>query len=860
MTGGRLSNMSSDKQGFPDDRDRELQRQAERTWEMADELVEWLGKHSAARRNGDHAIDPDEEFTLMRLRRRASNLCHSSEVPVAGAVYGASQTGKSLFVGRVLEPSDRRDSPLGKCDQLDPDAYIRELSFSVDINPQCGSNEATALVTRFTTKDRFDRDALPEYPVKIRALSRAEWLRVLARGFLSECRKPNFVWDEGQLGALFEETYAAYRADEVDRNWRMDLLDVYTYMRGLEHLVYRAEEPLFNSFLSQYPLTEAGYVEIAGRLFWDREHFPTLTSLFNEVHAFLKKITSGGRDGILVHWAAVRFLLDSQRSTEHQSDRSRWRRSVKWTDLKDDVKDGWYVLDYRPGAGPPKDDLSIIQSAMLEMILPVIPHRMNEDWRDVIQKMDILDLPGMLAGGGDSAEGGATRIESLDAKMMVVKRGKVFYLIDRYIEERQVQTFLLLVRGGNLNVRQLLKEYIDKWGKARYGEDVWPQRVATPHPALFIGMTGIDAEFKDREMNRNLYDARLKTIVDYTLREVMTDFGGPGQPFTNVFPVRYPGTWDCDEQKRLALGPAKWDEAGKVFVQSEMVRRYVHNPEEKWKVAMRDADGGLSLISRGFLQCTTALQKQDALQQDIRSVHQSLRSLAESWYCNPDVNQDREKRIGTARRVLQWLADEERVYDRVHALKSSLDFREGTTMELSEFAEMRSTRDRSRPEAIEQRFPQYLKTFLYNWAREGATERWRKYTETNRGGAPWLTTEDFGNFTRYLCDYLCCESVFSILTSRLLSVITLAVRDERARRHARREYVRLILNDFVMNPGPSSEPLEEMDEDDGGDFGLMDSFIARWRRRLPLALASAAGEHVVIPSGNDELQRLLANY
>lgn len=103
------------------------------------------------------------------MRRLASNLCRSADVPVAAAVYGASQVGKSLFMGRVLEPADELDSPLGQNDQLPPPSYIRELSFQWDINPQCGSNEATALVTRFTTKERFDKEALPEYPVKVRA-------------------------------------------------------------------------------------------------------------------------------------------------------------------------------------------------------------------------------------------------------------------------------------------------------------------------------------------------------------------------------------------------------------------------------------------------------------------------------------------------------------------------------------------------------------------------------------------------------------------------------------------------------------------------------------------------------------------
>ena len=853
--------MSSEKQGFPDDRDRELQQQAERTWQMADDLVEWAGKHTDSRKQTDYEISGEEEFALYRLRRLASNLCRSANVPVATAVYGASQVGKSLFVGQVLEPADTRDSPLGKCDQLDPPAYVRELSFHLDINPQCGANEATALVTRFTTKERFDETALPEYPVKVRALTRAEWLRVLARGFRSECKQPaNVVWREGQLRDLFEEVSRDHDAEKVDRDWRMDLLDVYAYLRGIDPRQYEVSESMFNSFLSQFPLTEAGYVEIAGRLFWDRKGFPALTAMFNEVCSFLKKITAHGRDGILVHWAAVKFLLDSQRSMVQESPDSQWQKRVAWKDISDGFRDGWYVLDYKPGGHGPSEDLHIIQSAMLEMTIPIIPHRLKEDWRDVILKMDLLDLPGMRAGGGD-AVGGATVIESIPEKMNVVKRGKVFYLIDRYLEERQVQTLLLLIRGGLLEVRQLLNEYVEKWGKARYGDDAWPQNVTTPNPALFIGLTGIDDEFEKRQLNRNLYDNRLNQLVNETFYEMMTDFGGPGQPFTNIFPIRYPGTWDADEARRQASGePGKWTEAGEIFAQSPMVRKYVLNPEEKWRVAMRDHDGGLSLISKGFVGCTNSLQKQDALQEQIKRVYHDLRNLAESWYCDPDVNNDREKRMTAAKTVLTWLDDEDRIYDRVHALQNSLGFDQGDAMEIAEFSESRSARARTRPESLEQRFPQFVRGFLSNWSRELAAKRWTEHTARYKGGAPWLPLEDFSAFTRYLCDYLCCDEVFEELREQLLTVITLPIRDAGDRRQAYREYVRVILNDYVMNPGPNDAPLEEVETADGRDYGLMGSFLRRWQSRLPLALASAAGSYVQIPAGNNELQQLLTRY
>ena len=849
-------------QGFPDDRDLQLQREAEQTSQMADDLVEWAGQFVQPRKGCDFEVTPDEEFLLYRLRRLASNLCRSANVPVAAAFYGASQVGKSLFVGNVLTPADTRDSPLGKCDQVGPPAYFRELSFHLDINPNSGSNEATALVTRFTTKERFDEKALPEFPVKVRALSRAEWLRVMARGFRSECVQPmNITWREPQLRALFDEVSRQHAADDVDRDWRMDLLDVYAYLRSLDPRLYEVTESMFNSFSSKYPLSDAGYVEIAGQMFSGPEELPRVDAVVQRRVYFHRedhrrgarrhpRALGGGEipagQPAVARHRDLRLEVDQEGAVE--GPQRRFPRRV--------VRAGLQARRRRP-----KEDQAIIQSAMLEMIVPVVPHRLREDWREVILKMDLLDLPGMRSGRGEGA-GGAGAIDSTEKKMNVVKRGKVFYLIDRYIEERQVQTLLLLVRGGNLEVRQLLKDYIDKWGRSRYGEDQWPGKVADSLPALFIGMTGIDEEFKDRDVNHGLYDHRLTQLVNHTLHEIMTSFGAPNQPFTNVYPIRYPGTWDFEEARRQAAGPGKWDEAGKVFVESAKVQTYVRDAAEKWQVAMRDGDGGQSLISRGFIACTTALQKQELLQGQICKVREDLRSLAERWFCNPDVNVDRDARQAVGKRVLKWLDDEEQVYSRVRALQTALCFEEGDAMEVAEFAENRSTRNRTQPRAIEQRFPEFLKTFLGRWARELATERWREHVANNDGGGDWLPAEDFALFARFLCDYLCCGSAFNELSTQLLDIVGLAVRDEGDRRHAQREYVRVILNDFVLNPGSGNAALEPVPTDGAPacgsrDFGLMDSFVRRWQGRMPLSLASAAGAHVKIPAGNAELGVLL---
>lgn len=853
--------MHSERQGFPDDRDRALQHYAQAISDLADDLVEWGGSHITPRRGGEHEIGEEAEFSLYRLRRLAANLRCSADVPVAAAVYGASQVGKSLFMGRVLEPAHADLSPLGADERRPAPAYIPELSFKWDINPACGGNEATALVTRFTTKERFDPDALPEFPVKVRALTRSEWLRVMARGYRSECRQQNdHVWREGQLRALFEEISRDHGAETVEREWRIDLLDAYAYLRRLDPRQFEASESLFNSFLSQYPLSDPGYVALAGRLFWDSAQFPALTRLFSDVCAFLRKIKSQNRDrdGILVHWAAVKFLLDSQRTPTQESPHSAWLREVRWADIKAEFRDGWYVLDYQPSGNPnakgPDDKLATIQSAMLELILPVIPHRLQPDWRDVLLRMDLLDLPGMRSGRSESA-GGATEIGSVEAEMNVVKRGKVFYLIDRYIEERQIQSLLLLVRGGLLEVRQLLKEYIDRWGRAHYGEQRWPRLVPAENPALLIGLTGIDADFLLVEPHRQLYENRLNQLVNETLYEVMRDFGGEGRPFTNCFPIRYPGTWDCDATQRQGK-QHKWELAKQYYLDSPLVQRHIAQADLKWEVAMQDDDGGLSLICRGFVASATSRQKQDALHEQLRQVGDELLQLAEGWYCDPSANADRQRRREAAEQVLSWLEDESRVYCRVHALQAALTFDEGDAMQIAEFAETRGLRSSVRPETIAERFPRFLREILANWGRELAAKRWHVYVTEHTGGAPWLESQQFGALGRYLAEYLTCDGVFDELSRRLLEIVSLKIRDAGDRRHAQRDYVRVILNDFVLNPGPDDTPLEPTPEPTL-DLGLMKSFVQRWRSRLPEALASVAGDQRRIPSGNEPLRRLL---
>jgi hypothetical protein len=848
--------------GFPDDRDRRIIRLAEDTENLATDMANWVSEFNAERTRQDLLpVSVSDEFELTRLRRLASNLYSSAKVPVAAAVYGPSQVGKSLFVGRVLVASSDDFSPLGRDEQNGPPAYFQHLSFDTDLNPQSGSNEATALVTRFTTKDRIAANMSPEYPVMVRALTRAQWLRVLARGFHVECATPDRNWSQDQLEEMFAECASRYSSTDVDRRWRLDLIDAYAYMRICDRRGFQSKESVLNGLLNRYPLTEDGYIAVAANLFWD--NWGSLTTLFIRINNFLTSIATEDHDpAILTHWAGVRFLLDSQRAKAHVRKHSRCFKNVEWPDIRLVEKNGWHVLEYNEGRGGGNEQLETIQAAMLEMVMPVLPHRLNENWRRVIESIDILDIPGMRAGRQGAEQGKRQTADVIEEQMEIVKRGKVAYLFERYTEEMLIQTLLLLARGGNLEVTAQMKYHIDIWGRARYGDEVWPKKVREKLPALFLGITGIDEEFRNRDEYADpmLYNTRLSQLAD-ALGEVMSDFGGEGQSFNNVYPLRYPGTWDADREAQDKEGAEKWEKAGDAFVRSPLVQKYVANPAEKWKRAIADGDGCMSLISEGWREVTTAHKKQEQLEKSIKEVRSRLQQLAKSWYVNADSNVDREQRKLCAERIIEWLrSNPQAIYDRVQVLERTLGFDDGDQWGLSDFADIPARANVGRPEPMERRFPKKLQEFWHEWATVTTLARWDENTKANPQGGPWLGSEDFGQFTRYVRDALCARQNFNQINGQLLKVVNLKLRDESAKRRARRKYVGIMLNDYVMNPGPSDERIEETEPASPEDYGLMAAFVDRWASRLPDFLAAGAGLEVRVPAGNKELADIIERY
>ena len=258
---------------------------------------------------------------------------------------------------------------------------------------------------------------------------------------------------------------------------------------------------------------------------------------------------------------------------------------------------------------------------------------------------------------------------------------------------------------------------------------------------------------------------------------------------------------------------------------------------------------------------TSADAKQDQLLKEIAEVQNRLLQLSRDWVVDPDTNIDRERRVLAAKKVIDWLLDdEERIYHRVHALEESLCMAEGEELAIADCADNASRRHGDP-------LPRELKNYLHEWATVAVPKRWESFCNDHRDGEPWLDPNDLNMFTRYLRDYLLTDKVFGQLVSQVQPVV--GPEDPRRGRPAARSAEVRPHHSQRLPDEPRPQPRryrkrrgepgkgQGNGEEDFSRFGLMATLVKQWATRLPMALALGAGEHIKLPPGNMELIKIL---
>ena len=222
--------------------------------------------------NGKGVLE-DISDKIINWCRDLRNLKIAASTPTSIAIYGASQSGKSLFVGRLLESENS--------DVLGIENSGQKVDFLKDLNPR-DAVEATAVVTRFTLGENVQaRGLLNEHPVQAKLLSRADILKSMARGFKGECQ-PSFDLTHERAETLFKDLFEQFKAEKSDVEWRLDICETHKFMlKDYKDRSIKINEREITELLRKYPLSNLGYEQLCCELFWDA--WPELNDLFTNL-------------------------------------------------------------------------------------------------------------------------------------------------------------------------------------------------------------------------------------------------------------------------------------------------------------------------------------------------------------------------------------------------------------------------------------------------------------------------------------------------------------------------------------------------------------------------------------------------
>lgn len=521
--------------------------------------------------------------------RRAARMFSKCETAAARkmcvGVFGPSQSGKSYLISALAR--DARGA-------LMADFAGEQHDFITEINPE-GGKESTGLVTRFTTTAPTGMP--PGYPIRLRLLSEADVVRVLANTYYADCEHKETPDQDALLAALekLEKRAAAPVSGSLDAD---DVEELREYVT--RNFASRPRAQLLQRAYWQRAAELAPRLELEDRaalfgLIWDD---------VEEFTALFLRLCSALRD--LGNPAEAHCALDAL------------------IPRASSIIDVALLKDLTQGSG---DTLTVVGAQGRQVNLPrslvtaltaEITIYMREKPDDFFDYTDLLDFPGYRS---------RLKLDDLRKELQregtlenLFLRGKVAYLFERYCAERELTSMLLCIGPGNQEVQDLPRAVL-QWIASTHGET--PARRAGAAPSLFFVLTKMDMEFEKKKGTPSV-EMRWTTRLQSSLLDFFgknddwpTNWDGK-QAFNNVFLLRNPNfrceaifTFDGDKETGIRSEQAAYvDEVREAFLHSPLVRTHVADPERAWNAAMALNDGGVGLLRQVLRPlCNPALKR-----------------------------------------------------------------------------------------------------------------------------------------------------------------------------------------------------------------------------------------------------------
>ena len=530
-------------------------------------LEQCVGQALAAVGGGAEPVP--EEQALRDLSVRARKLARAWDRPQCLGFFGPSQAGKSFLVGALLAHE------LGT---LDVRCGGRSVDFLKEINPAKGV-ESTGVVTRFSTGAA--RAHLRKGGFACQLLSLEGVVESMATGFLVECTSPAVDPDKVERCLRDARLQAgpaappAYRAawDAVWHSLQKKYQDRHPYLNELKR-----QAPLRGDAWKQGLQTIAGWQHVFSLLWGGPGYAPDLEQILRLLCTGLDAL--GYAEYVEVDVADVRAsqggasIIDAACLNALGADRSHVRVTV--------------CADGREVSVPP----GVLAGLIAEIRLELAPVKGS-----LFERADLLDFPGGRALKGINGFGAAELAAGkLENSVEVYKRGKLTFLFEQYALEREITTLVLCSPGPTKPEAVQLQSQVESWLRIRYGSPTPTQAQEIEVPSLFVALTKFDMSLgalrSDNAKDR--WESRVQeACVDFWARSPSSwvhNWGGKGQPFSNMFWVRNPY---ADQMQSLKPGEPDFESVKRGYGEARAVRRHIKDAEAKWAAVEGQDDRNL---------------------------------------------------------------------------------------------------------------------------------------------------------------------------------------------------------------------------------------------------------------------------
>ena len=608
-----------------------LERRAMEITRAAQAGARWLEQNGARLRIDAAPLGE----TFRRFARRANRLRVAASRPMAVAVFGASQAGKSYLVSSLAAP---RGKPLLA------QYGAQTLNFLRDLNPE-GGKESTGLVSRFTIRN------IPtpaQAPVPLRLLSQTDVVKILANTFLEDFQLTDpRATDPEAVAALFDRLEAQIppgvgpmARDGVTRD---DIEELREYF----DLYFRAK-PLLRELGAAYWTRAAALIprlpaelraQAYAPLWGGTAAFTTLAASLISVLARLEHaemVFCGAdallrRGGNLLDAASVLGLGTSSPET------------IQVT-LASGVS---VILEKAP-----------LTALIAEVTVP-LPER---PW-DFFAHTDLLDFPGARSRKENESVEQALAGEHGLGELFL--RGKVAYLFQRYNAEQEIAAMLLCV-GPSVQEVSTLPGMVTRWIHQTMGAT--PADRADQRTSLFFVLTKFDTELDGKHGEDVATGQRWANRLHASLIE---PFGShqwpltwaPNKPFNNVFWLRSPAVplalvydYAADGTETLTgRGTTFLAERQRAYLDNELVRRHFADPARAWQAALEANDGGVGYLAERLAPiCDSALKLQQIAGR-VTDLAREINAQLRPYYHTGDLVAELEQARTSAREVVRAL-------------------------------------------------------------------------------------------------------------------------------------------------------------------------------------------------------------